>query len=156
MEQKYTDTHTIPEWFVIPAGKAEILGMIVVMPSAKEAELAAERPATRAEVAAILFNMMEQAKLNPNAKLAEAMRKKTGEGFVIDEATVQGSIGTIPAGTFVPVKLNSYLSSQTTSGGVLYTARIPQNYVTKEHYILLREGANLKGQVLDVQPGNIL
>ena len=153
LEQKYVDTHTIPEWFVIPAGKAEILGMIVVMPSAKEAELAAERPATRAEVAAILFNMMEQAKLNPNAKLAEAMRKKTGEGFVIDEATVQGSIGTIPAGTFVPIKLNSYLSSQTTSGGVLYTARIPQNYVTKEHYILLREGANLKGQVLDVQPG---
>ena len=153
LEKKYIDTHTIPEWFVIPAGKAEILGMIVVMPSAKEAELAAERPATRAEVAAILFNMMEQAKLNPNAKLAEAMRKKTGEGFVIEDATVQGSIGTIPAGTFVPIKLNSYLSSQTTSGGVLYTARLPQNYVTKEHYILLREGANLKGQVLDVQPG---
>ena len=153
LEKKYIDTHTIPEWFVIPAGKAEILGMIVVMPSAKEAELAAERPATRAEVAAVLFNMMEQAKLNPNAKLAEAMRKKTGEGFVIEDATVQGSIGTIPAGTFVPVKLNSYLSSQTSSGGVLYTARLPQNYVTKEHYILLREGANLKGQVLDVQPG---
>lgn len=42
---------------------------------------------------------MEQAKLNPNAKLAEAMRKKTGNGFVIEDATVQGSIGTIPAGT---------------------------------------------------------
>ncbi len=153
LEKKYIDTHTIPEWFIIPAGKAEILGMVVVMPSEKDAELAAERPATRAEVAAVLFNMMEQAKLNPNAKLAEAMRKKTGEGFVIEDATVQGSIGTIPAGTFVPVKLNSYLSSQTSSGGVLYTARLPQNYVTKEHYILLREGANLKGQVLDVQPG---
>ena len=153
LEKKYIDTHTIPEWFIIPAGKAEILGMVVVMPSEKDAELAAERPATRAEVAAVLLNMMEQAKLNPNAKLAEAMRKKTGEGFVIEDATVQGSIGTIPAGTFVPVKLNSYLSSQTSSGGVLYTARLPQNYVTKEHYILLREGANLKGQVLDVQPG---
>ena len=153
LEKKYIDSHTIPEWFIIPAGKAEILGMVVVMPSEKNAELAAERPATRAEVAAVLFNMMEQAKLNPNAKLAEAMRKKTGEGFVIEDATVQGSIGTIPAGTFVPVKLNSYLSSQTSSGGVLYTARLPQNYVTKEHYILLREGANLKGQVLDVQPG---
>ncbi len=153
LEKKYIDANTIPEWFIIPAGKAEILGMIVVMPSSKDAELAAERPATRAEVAAILFNMMEQAKLNPNAKLAEAMRKKTGDGFVIEEATVQGSIGTIPAGTFVPVKLNSYLSSQTTEGGVLYTARIPQNYVTRDHYILLREGDKLKGQVLDVRPG---
>lgn len=153
LEKKYIDTHTIPEWFIIPAGKAEILGMVVIMPSAKDAELAAERPATRAEVAAILFNMMEQAKLNPNAKLAEAMRKKTGDGFVIEEATVQGSIGTIPAGTFVPIKLNSYISSQTTEGGVLYTARIPQNYVTKEHYILLRQGDLLRGQILDVQPG---
>ena len=153
LEKKYVDSHTIPEWFVIPAGKAEILGMVVVMPSAKDTELAAERPATRAEVAAILFNMMEQAKLNPNAKLAEAMRKKTGEGFVIEEATVQGSIGTIPEGTFVPIKMNSYLSSQTTEGGVLYTARVPQNYVTKEHYILLRENDKLSGQVLQVQPG---
>ncbi|MBR1619537.1 S-layer homology domain-containing protein [bacterium] len=153
LEKKYIDSHTIPEWFVIPAGKAEILGMVVVMPSAKNAELAAERPATRAEVAAILFNMMEQAKLNPNAKLAEAMRKKTGEGFVIEEATVQGSIGTIPEGTFVPIKMNSYLSSQTTEGGVVYTARIPQNYVTREHYILLRENDKLQGQVLQVQPG---
>jgi len=153
LEKTYVDTHTIPEWFIIPAGKAEILGMIVVMPSEDVARLEAERPATRAEVAAILFNMMEQAKLNPNAKLAEAMRKKTGDGFVIEEATVQGSIGTIPAGTFVPVKLNSYLSSQTTEGGVLYTARVPQNYVTREHYILLRENDQLTGQVLDVQPG---
>ena len=153
LEKKYIDTRSIPEWFTIPAGKAEILGMIVVIPSAKEAELAANRPATRAEVAAILFNMMEQAKLNPNAKLAEAMRKKTGEGFVIEEATVQGSVGTIPAGTFVPVKLNNYISSQTTEGGVIYNAYIPQNYVTREHYILLREGDRLQGQVLDVKPG---
>ena len=153
LEKKYIDTHTIPEWFIIPAGKAEILGMIVVMPSAKDAQLEAERPATRAEVAAILFNMMEQAKLNPNAKLAEAMRKKTGEGFVIEEATVQGSVGTIPAGTFVPIKLNNYISTKTTEGGVIYNAHIPQNYVTKEHYILLREGDRLQGQVLDVQPG---
>ena len=153
LEKVYVDTATIPEWFVIPAGKAEILGMIVVAPSAKEAKLEAERPATRAEVAAILFNMMEQAKLNPNAKLAEAMRKKTGEGFVIDSATVQGSIGTIPAGTIVPIELNSYISSQTSEGGAMYTARVPQNYVTKEKFILIREGAGLRGQLLDVRAG---
>lgn len=151
--QKYTDANTIPEWFLIPAGKAEILGMIVVAPSAKKAELEATRPATRAEVAAILFNMMEQAKLNPNAKLAEAMRKKTGEGFVVENATVQGSIGTIPAGTVLPVKLNSYISSQTSEGGAMYTATVPQNYVTKEKFILIREGASLKGQLLDVRAG---
>lgn len=150
---RYIDANTIPEWFLIPAGKSEILGMIVVAPTAQKAALEAERPATRAEVAAILFKMMEQAKLNPNAKLAEAMRKKTGDGFVLDSATVQGSVGTIPAGTIVPVKLNSYISSQSSEGGAMYTARVPENYITKEKYILVRQGAALKGQLLDVRPG---
>ena len=153
IERRYIDANTIPEWFLIPAGKAEILGMIVVAPSAKKAALEADRPATRAEVAAILFKMMEQAKLNPNAKLAEAMRKKTGEGFVIDDATVQGSVGTIPAGTVVPVRLKTYISSQTSEGGAMYTAAVPQNYVTKDKYILVREGAGLSGQLLDVRAG---
>lgn len=153
LERMYIDANTIPEWFLIPAGKAEILGMIVVTPTAQKAALEANRPATRAEVAAILFKMMEQAKLNPNAKLAEAMRKKTGNGFVIEDATVQGSIGTIPAGTIVPITLNSYISTQTSEGGAMYTARVPQNYVTKDKYILVRQGAALKGQLLDVRPG---
>ena len=153
LAKRYIDSHTVPEWFLIPAGKAEILGMIVVIPSAEKASLEAERPATRAEVAAILFKMMEQAKLNPNAKLAEAMRKKTGEGYVVPEATVQGSIGTLPAGSIVPIKLTTYISSQTSEGGAMYTATAPQNYVTKDKYILVRQGANLKGQLLDVRPG---
>jgi hypothetical protein len=153
LERAYVDANTVPEWFLIPAGKAEILGMIVVAPSAKEAKLEAERPATRAEVTAILFNMMEQAKLNPNAKLAEAMRKKTGEGFVVENATVQGSVGTIPAGSIVPIQLNTYISTKASEGGALYTAKVPQNYVTKEKFILVREGASLKGQLLDVRKG---
>ncbi|MBE7712651.1 MAG: S-layer homology domain-containing protein [Cyanobacteria bacterium SIG26] len=153
LAKMYIDANTIPEWFIIPAGKAEILGMIVASPTAEKASLEATRPATRAEVTAILFKMMEQAKLNPNAKLAEAMRKKTGEGFVVENATVQGSIGTIPAGSILPIKLTSYISSQTSEGGTIYTAAVPQNYVTKEKFILIREGAALKGQLLDVRPG---
>ena len=96
---------------------------------------------------------MEQAKLNPNAKLAEAMRKKTGEGFVVKEATVQGSIGTIPEGTVLPIKLTTYISSQSSEGGTMYTASVPKNYVTADKYILVREGAKLNGQLLDVRAG---
>ncbi|MCM1339208.1 MAG: S-layer homology domain-containing protein [Muribaculaceae bacterium] len=153
LAKAYVDANTIPEWFIIPAGKAEILGMVVIMPSANKAAMEAERPATRAEVAAILFRMMEEAKLNPNAKLAEAMRKKTGEGFVIDSATVQGSVGTIPAGTVVPIQLNTYISTRSSEGGTMYSAKVPQNYVTTDKFILIREGAELKGQLLDVRPG---
>jgi hypothetical protein len=153
LAQKYQDVNTVTDIFVVAAGKAEILNMLVIMPSEKQALIEADRPATRAEVAAILFNMMEQAKLNPNAKLAEAMRKKTGEGFVVEGATVKGSIGTIPAGAFIPVSLNNYISSQKSQPGEIYTATAPQNYVTKDKFILVRQGANLKGQLIDVREG---
>lgn len=152
LSKKFVDVNEVPEWFVVPAGKAGILDMLVTMPSASN-KIDAERPATRAEVASILYNMMEQAKLNPNAKLAEAMRKKVGEGFVVENATVQGSVGTIPAGTLVPVKLSKYASSQSSQSGEIFTASAPENYVTPEKFILVRKGANLKGQMLDVREG---
>ncbi len=152
LSHKYLDSNAIPEWFVVPAGKAEILNMLVTMPSSTKL-VDADRPATRAEVAAILHEMMRQAKLNPNAKLAEAMRKKTGKGYVVENATVQGSIGTIPAGTVVPIQLTKYASSQKSQAGEIYTAVAPENYVTKENYILVRKGATLKGQLLDVRSG---
>lgn len=150
---KYADADTISEDFLIPAGKSEILNMIVVMPGNEKAMLEPDRPATRAEVAAILYNMTKQAKLNPNAKLAEAMRKKTGEGFVIPEATVQGSIGTIPAGAVIPVKITKYISTQSSKAGEAYVASAPQNYVTRDNFILVYENSNLSGQLLDVRSG---
>lgn len=150
---KYADADSIPESFLIPAGKSEILNMIVTMPVDGKASLEPTRPATRAEVSAILYNMMEQAKLNPNAKLAEAMRKKTGEGYVVPGAVVQGSVGTIPAGTMLPVQLTKYVSSQSSQAGDLYAGSVPLNYVTKDKYILIRKGAELKGQLLDVRDG---
>lgn len=153
LSKKYADINEVPENFLIPAGKAEILDMLVTIPSANKAKIEANRAATRAEVAAILYEMKEQAKLNPNAKLAEAMRKKTGEGYVVESAFVQGSVGTIPAGSIVPVQLTNYASSQSSQAGEIYTASAPQNYITKDKFILVYKGANLKGQLVDVREG---
>ena len=153
LSKRFSDVNEVPEWFIITAGKAEILSMLVTIPSEDKARIEAQRPATRAEVAAILYNMMEQALLNPNAKLADAMRKKVGDGYVVDGAFVQGSIGTIPAGAIIPVKLTKYASSQTSQPGEIYSAQAPQNYVTKEKFILVYAGSNLKGQMLDVRSG---
>ena len=152
LNAKYKDVKEVPEWFVIPAGKAEILNMLVTMPSESK-NISAERPATRAEVAAILYTMMEQAKLNPNAKLAEAMRKKTGEGYIIAGATIEGSIGIIPAGSVIPVEITNYISSQSSKPGEMYVVRAAQNYVTRDKFILVNKGANLKGQLSDVRAG---
>lgn len=152
--RNYTDLATTPDWFLIPAGKAEILSMNVHVPNTPLA-LNTDKPATRAEVAVLLKNMMEQAKLNPNKKLAEAMRKKTGDGFIVPEAYVQGSVGTIPAGCVVPIQLGQAISSQTSHAGEIYMAKAPQNYVTKDKYILVYKDSDLQGHLLDVRPGKL-
>lgn len=152
--RNYKDLATTPDWYIVPAGKAEILDMNVKNPNAPML-LNANAPATRAEIAFLLKNMMEQAKLNPNKKLAEAMRKKTGEGYVIPQACVQGSIGTIPAGSIVPIQVGTTLSSQFTNCGDVYMAKAPQNYITKDKYILIYKDSDLQGQVIDVRPGRL-
>lgn len=154
LSKAYKDTNDIPSWFIVPAGKAEILGMVVCPPE-KTGVMDAERPATRAEVTAILYNMMEQAKLNPNAKLAEAMRKKTGEGYVIEKAFVQGAVGTIPAGSVIPIKVANVMGSQISKNGDQFIAKTPEHFITKDKYILLYKGTDVKGQVCQAKPGRL-
>lgn len=152
--KSYKDVSTVTSENLIAIGKAEILNMITIEPSRK-GYLDTDRPATRAEVAAILYNMTEQAKLNPNAKLAEAMRKKTGNGYVLDKAYVQGSTGVIPAGSLLPVKLGTVLGSQISENGDLFIAKAPQNYITKDKYILIYKDSDIKGQVKNVTAGKL-
>ena len=154
LSKVYKDSNEIPTWFIVPAGKAEILGMVVCSPD-KTGVMEAERPATRAEVTAILYNMMEQAKLNPNAKLAEAMRKKTGDGYVIENAFVQGAVGTIPAGAIVPIKVANVMGSQISKNGDQFIAKTPEHFITKDKYILIYKGTDVKGQVCQAKPGRL-
>ena len=154
LSRKYTDINDIPDWFIITAGKAEILDMIATMPERK-GYMDTTRPATRAEVTAILNNMMIQAKLNPNAKLAEAMRKKTGDGYIIENSYVQGSTGTIPKSSIVPVKVNKGFSSQTSVKGEDFTACADVNYTTRDKYILMYKGTSFRGSLSDVKKGKI-
>ena len=152
LEKKYKDVNDIPEWFMVAAGKAEILDMFASIPQ-RANYVDADRPATRAEVTAILNNMMIQAKLNPNAKLAEAMREKTGEGYVIPTAYVQGSVSTIPEGAVVPINVNRGFSSQTSTKGEQFTGEVTQNYITKDKYILIYKGTKFSGELQEVQAG---
>ena len=150
ISKSYEDYAQLPAWFLLAAGKAQLLDMIVVMPG-KEGQLEAERPANRAEVAAILYKMMQEAKLNPNAKLAECMQKRTADGYIVDNVKVQGSIGIIPAGSIFPIQLETVVGSQISNVTDIYTAKAPKNIVTKDKYLLISEGSDLKGQVKHVQ-----
>lgn len=152
--KSYEDYEQLPAWFLMAAAKAHILDLVVVMPG-HEGKMEATRPANRAEVAQILYKMMQEAKLNPNAKLAEVMQKRTADGFIVDNVKVQGSIGIIPAGTIFPIKLETVVGSQISNVADIYTAKTPQNYVTKEKYLLISENSDMKGQVKYVQPAKL-
>ena len=149
---KYQDVNTLSNDFLIAAGKAEILSMNVHEPNTPYL-LKAKEPATRAEVAVLLKNMMEQAKLNPNRKLAEAMRKKTGNGYVIPKTMVQGSYGIIPAGSIIPITVSTPISSQTSKQGEIVMARVPMNCITPDKYILIYQDTDLQGRINNAKVG---
>jgi len=152
LAKSYTDYKSVEEWIYIKAGKAEVLNIVVKAPG-KEKLIETQRPATRAELAAFLVNLEEQVKINANKKLREAMKPKTAEGIVINEATVKDNIATIPAGTVIPVVVCDSLSSQSSKLGSVFLSKTPKNFVTKEKYLLIVENSPIYGQVLDIKIG---
>ena len=83
------------------------------------------------------------------------MQKRTADGFIVDNVKVQGSIGIIPAGSIFPIKLDTVVGSQISNVADIYTGKTPNNYVTKDKYLLISENSDLKGQVKYVQRGKL-
>lgn len=153
LKKNYLDYYTISDAYIITAGKATLLGLVVETPNRKNV-LAPEQPATRAELCAFLFKMMEEAKLNPNKKIAEAMPKYS-EGIILDNVTVEGNVATIPAGTLLPVAVVGSLSSQSNVAGQEFLTKTPDNFVTKQNYLLLKKDDPIAGRILDAKKGKL-
>ena len=155
LENSYDDYQHIPDWLIIAAGKAEILGLVVKEPG-EENVINAERPATRAELAAFIVKMLEQAKLNPNEKLKEAMSPRMAEGIIIPTTTLDGYIATIPAGTVIPIMvLNKEITCKKSKVGDEFLSKLPKNLVTPEKYLLLVENDALTGKIANVKVGRL-
>ena len=150
LKDKYDDVREIPEYLLVPAAKAEILGITAKVPG-QEKQFKALENATRAELAVLVYKMREEAKLNPNKRLAEAMRPKKGEGIVIPEAIVKDNMGFLPQGTKLPVVLVNSLSSQENETGEVVIANTNQNLISKDGYILILKNSNVAGEVDDVK-----
>ena len=151
LKNTYLDYYIIDEKFIITAGKATLLGLVVEVPNKKNV-LDADKPATRAELCAFLFKMMEEAKLNPNKKIADAM-PKVAQGIVIDNASVEGNVATIPAGTVLPIASANKYSTQTNVAGQEFLAKTSDNLVTKQNYLMFKKDDYIAGRILDVKKG---
>lgn len=156
LEYTYDDFFKIPDWFVAPAAKAQILDMLVIDPRGNKL-IAYDRPITRAETAVLLYNMIEEARKNPNDKIKAAFEKKiSAEGHVLQDAIVDGDVATIPAGTELPLIVTGKISSQKACEGEKYVALVPKNFVTAKKYLLIPYGARFTGHVQQVKKGRFL
>lgn len=151
LKEKFVNYQEIPQSIFKNLAKAQILNMIVDVEPYNKFE--AEKPASRAELCALLLNMLQQAKLNPNEKLKEAIKPPVAtKGFILSKVKLDGYIATIPAGVEIPVQIINNLSSQTSNLGDFYSGVIPFTCVTPEDkFIVFKEQTPISGQVVGVK-----
>ena len=92
---------------------------------------------------------MEQVRLTPNKKIEEVLQPIEADGIVIEDAIVKDNIGIIPAGTMLPLVMKTALNSQTSVVTDVFEAKVPKNLVTSQKYLLIKEGATVKGLLID-------
>lgn len=112
-------------------------------------------PISRAEIAASLYNMQSEARINPNKKLEEAMKAKKGQGIIIKGVKINGTVATIPKGAKIPVVLLNSLSTQANKQGEIFLTKVDKNLVTKESYILIAQGGGIDGEITSVKPAKL-
>ena len=145
---KYLDMDNVSEDVLIKIAKAEKLNIVTKNPADEQTTLAA-KAATRAEIAVYLYNMMEQVRLTPNEKIEAVLKPIEADGIVLEDAIVKENIGIIPAGTIIPLVIQNDLNSQTSVVSDVFEAKVPKNLVTSQKYLLIKEGAVVKGFLID-------
>lgn len=149
--KKYVDLKQIPAWALVPAAKAEKYKVTANPPQSKK-KFNPDKKITRAEIAVNLYNMKKQALINPNPKLAEAMKPKIARGTLIENVAIDGIYGTIPVGAVIPVKFTTPLNSQSTEVGTVFLSNVFDNMVSKDSYLLIKQGSNVTGEVVKIKP----
>lgn len=155
LEYAYEDFYKIPDWFIIPAAKAQLLDMLVIDPKKHTRLIDYDKPITRAETAVLLYNMLEEAKTNPNDKIKKAMTaKKTAYGHILSDAYMEDDvIAVIPKGTVIPLMITEDFSSQKVFEGEKFTALAPKNFIHGKKYLLIPSGTKFYGHIKKAQKG---
>jgi len=145
----YEDMDDVPGWAKIRTGKAQQLAMIATRPEF-EGKLMPMVPATRAEIAVFIVNMLERVKVHPNKRIASEL-PKMADGYVLDNVYLDGTIAIIPAGTILPLGVMTHTDSSEAQEGDNFTARALKHFVNKDNILLIPVGTRFIGKVDKVQ-----
>ena len=151
----YSDYSQIPDWALIQAGQAQMVGLVYNLPG-HESTLEPLRPAVRGELAKFLFNMLEAVKTMPSEKIKDELPKpekpkkiepKKADGFILDNVYYDEDYAVIPEGTVLPLTIDRCMNSRKAHEGDEFVARSPYNFVTREKYIVVPIGVRVDGEV---------
>lgn len=149
----YRDYTDIPDWGLIAAGQAQMLGLVYNTPG-HETTLEPMRAATRGELAKFVFGMVDAVQKIPSDKLKTEKKKpvkkgprKASKGYVLDNVYYDEEYAVIPEGTVLPLSINECLNAKKVKEGEKFIARTPYNFVTREKYIVLPVGIQMDGTV---------
>ncbi len=156
----YKDYSEIPDWALIQAGQAQMLGLVYNTPG-HETTLEPNRPALRGELAKFLFEMVKAAERIPNDKIRAEREKdkpvvkapvepKKADGYILDNVYYDEDYAVIPEGTILPLTVDRCLNARKVKEGQVFVARTPFNFVTREKYVLIPVGVKADGKVIKV------
>ncbi len=151
----YKDYSDIPNWALIQAGQAQMLGLVYNTPG-HETTLEPMRPATRGELARFIFNMMEAVKVIPSEKLKEEIQPtpppepRKADGYILDNVYYDEEYAVIPKGTVLPLTVDRCINAKKNKEGEPFVARAPFNFVTREKYVVIPVGVQIDGKIQKV------
>lgn len=156
----YLDAKDVPYWATLTAGKAQQLGLIVLLPG-KEDYILPNQYATRGELAVWLYGMLQRAAIQPSEKIQEAQPQapkgpRKAEGYIIKNVIFDDNYAIIPAGTALPLGVMDCLFTKTTKEGTPILTRALVNFVSEDNILLIPIGSEMTGVIDKVGVGRTM
>ncbi len=152
----YRDAKDVPYWATLTTGKAQQLGLIVLLPG-KEDYILPNQYATRGELAVWLYAMLQRAAIQPSEKLPEQPKgPRKAEGYIIKNVIFDDHYAIIPAGTALPLGVMDCLYTRTTKEGTPILTRALVNFVSEDNTLLIPIGSEMTGVIDKVSVGRTL
>ena len=153
----YKDAADVPYWATLTAGKAQQLGLIVLLPGLEDYILP-HQYATRGELAVWLYGMLQRAAIQPSEKLEPEppAGPRKAEGYIIKNVIFDDHYAIIPAGTQLPLGVMDCWYTRTAKEGQEILTRALVNFVSEDNTLLIPIGSEMTGTIDKVSVGRTL
>lgn len=153
----YKDASDIPYWATLTTGKAQQLGLIVLLPG-KEDYILPHQYATRGELAVWLYGMLQRAAIQPSKDIEPEPPKgpRKAEGYIIRNVIFDDHYAIIPAGTELPLGIMDCWFTRTAKEGTPILTRALTNFVSEDETLLIPVGSEFTGVIDKVGVGRTM